>query len=480
MPIPAIIDRYQIKSELGRGGRAVVYHAFDPSVGRDVAIKVLPGEMAHDPQFRVRFEHEVTMAGLEHPSIVPVYDVGEYDGQPYFVMRFMAGGSLSAMISQGKIPLEKTARIVSRIAQGLTYVHEKGRIHRDLKPDNILFDEHGNPFISDFGVARLVESVSGLTVTSAIGTPAYMSPEQMQGGEVDSRSDIYALGIIIYQMLTGRQPYSADTPMGVAVKHFTEPVPKIMDVMPGLPSEVDVVIKRAMAMDKDSRYPTAVELAKALNLIAFGDKGDLASMNMGIYDVVVKPARGWMGPVVSAIIILVLAVGVFLLRNQLFAPAQVDPSPVPSPTVIIPTSTFVPTSTTAPVTETASAIPFAPACAASIAIPTPEVKETNKICVEKKPYTAISVPEGAIFESLDEKMTCVEEATSNGRTVISCTGRQLYSYNLKVCVPPVVSNTDPGKCPQGEIFEAADQCCSVPPAEDAGCTVFRVNIGACQ
>ena len=193
--------------------------------------------MMHDPQFRARFEREIKMvAGLEHPSIVPVYDVGEEDGQPYFVMRFMTGGSLSDLIAKGKMSLEDTARIVGKIAQGLTYAHKKGIIHRDLKPDNILFDDNGDPFISDFGIAKLTESTSGsLTGSGVIGTPAYMSPEQAQGNEIDGRSDIYGLGVIVYQMLSGQQPYNADTPMGVVIKHITEPVPEILNMIPSLP-----------------------------------------------------------------------------------------------------------------------------------------------------------------------------------------------------------------------------------------------------
>ncbi|MDO9301483.1 MAG: serine/threonine-protein kinase, partial [Anaerolineales bacterium] len=207
MAVPTKIGRYEIKSELGRGGMATVYRAYDPSFEREVAIKVLPRELIHDPQFRSRFEREIKMvAALEHPSIVPVYDVGDNDGQPYFVMRFMAGGSLSNWIAKGKIPLEDTARIIGKIAQGLSYAHKKGIIHRDLKPDNILFDDNDDPYISDFGIAKLTESISGsLTDDSGIiGTPAYMSPEQARGEIIDGRSDIYAVGVIVYQMLSGQ------------------------------------------------------------------------------------------------------------------------------------------------------------------------------------------------------------------------------------------------------------------------------------
>ena len=173
MAIPTKIGRYEIKSELGRGGMATVYRAYDPSFEREVAIKVLPREMMHDPQFRSRFEREIKMvAGLEHPSIVPVYDVGDEDGQPYFVMRFMTGGSLSGWIDKGKFSVQDTARIIDRVAQGLSYAHKKGIVHRDLKPDNILFDNNGDPFISDFGIAKLKESASSLTGSGVIGTPA--------------------------------------------------------------------------------------------------------------------------------------------------------------------------------------------------------------------------------------------------------------------------------------------------------------------
>jgi len=470
---------------------ATVYLAFDPSFNREIAIKVLPREMLHDPQFRARFEREIRMAaGLEHPSIVPVYDVGEDEGQPYFVMRLMTGGSLSDMIEKGRISLEETARIVSKIAQGLTYAHKKRVIHRDLKPDNILFDDNGDPFISDFGVARLAESSGSLTGSGVIGTPAYMSPEQAQGLELDSRSDIYGLGVIIYQMLSGRQPYSADTPMGVVIKHVTDPVPEILSMVSDLPLEADLVIKRALAKDRNKRYETAVDLAKALNMIAFGHEGDFTSVtNTGIHTGVRKalpaatqPSRGTLGLILGGVIVLVLAVGVFLLRNQLFAPPPepaVAASPTTLPTEVPPTATSVPTSTPALV-ATEDVIPFAPACAGDIVIPTPAIKETNKTCVQKKPYTSISIPEGATFTPLDEALLCNVETTGNGKTIITCTGQMLYSYKLKVCAPPVIDSADAGKCDQDSTFDSANQCCITTPPDGAGCTVFQADIGACQ
>jgi serine/threonine protein kinase len=480
MAIPTKIGRYEIKSELGRGGMATVYRAFDPSFDREVALKVLPREMLHDPQFRARFEREVKLvAGLEHPSIVPVYDVGNEEGQPYFVMRFMTGGSLSNLIAKGKIPLEDTAQIVQKIAQGLAYAHKKGIIHRDLKPDNILFDDNGDPFISDFGIAKLAESTGSLTGSGVIGTPAYMSPEQAQGTDVDSRSDVYGLGVIVYQMLSGQQPYNADTPMGVVIKHITEPVPEILSMIPSLPPDVDKVIKSSMAKDKSKRYSTAVELAKALNLIAFGNEGTFTStmntgLRSGLYKTSMPVSRGRTGLAVAGIVLVVAVVGIFLLRNQLFTPQQVEPTLIPAMSPTVPAATLTPAS------ESASAVPFAPACAAGIAIPTPVVKETNKTCVKKIPYTALSIPEGAKYESSNPGFSCAIETTGNGKSIISCTGKQSFSYQLKVCVPPVVSSADSGKCAQGATFDSTNQCCQPTPPAGAGCTTVKVDLRSCQ
>jgi serine/threonine-protein kinase len=271
--LPEKIGRYEIKSELGRGGMATVYHGYDPRFEREVAVKVLPPELLHaDPQFRLRFEREAKIiARLEHPSIVPVYDVGDENDQPYFVMRYMNGGSLSERIKAGILSVEEATKILEQIAPGLDEAHAKGIVHRDLKPSNILFDSKGTPFISDFGIAKLSQSqTSNMTGSAIIGTPAYMAPEQAQGDQVDGRADIYALGIILFEMLTGRQPYEADTPMGVALKHITEPVPHILDANPNLPTGIDALIQTAMAKNRDERFSSAEELVKALRKVMAG------------------------------------------------------------------------------------------------------------------------------------------------------------------------------------------------------------------
>ena len=260
--------RYEIKSELGRGGMATVFHAYDPSFERDVAIKVLPPAFLHDPQLRMRFEREAKMiASLEHPAIVPVYDFGEEDGQPYIVMRYMSGGSLAERVQQGAMSITETERIISRLAPALDAAHARGIIHRDLKPGNVLFDQYGNAFLSDFGIARLQQQQESATLTGSaiVGTPAFMSPEQVQGEKtIDGRSDIYALGVLVFQMLSGQAPYQADTPAKVMLMHLLEPVPHILSAKADLPPGCDTVIQKAMAKNPDDRYPTAGEMASAL------------------------------------------------------------------------------------------------------------------------------------------------------------------------------------------------------------------------
>ncbi|MCG2786109.1 MAG: protein kinase [Anaerolineae bacterium] len=380
---PENIGRYEVKSELGRGGMATVYKAYDPRFEREVAVKVLPREMLHDPQFRVRFEREAkTVASLEHPAIVPVYDVGEEDGQPYFVMRYMTGGSLSERINAGSLSVLETAKIIERLSSALDEAHIKGIVHRDLKPGNILFDHIGEPYVSDFGIAKIAQAQGAATVTGGgiIGTPAYMSPEQAQGDKVDGRSDIYALGVIVFEMLTGRQPYEADTPMAVVVKHITDPVPHILDVNPNLPADLEHIIERAMAKNRDERYANAREFAIALMAVARGesptvsptstvktqklaDKTRLSGTAAGATRIAARPAPGksalpgWLLIGSAGIVLLgFLLVGGYLLVSSGFLAA-----PVATATLTVPAPTEAPSATeaVAPVqestaTETAS------------------------------------------------------------------------------------------------------------------------------
>ena len=474
MALPEKIGRYKIKSELGRSSMAVVYHAYDPRFEREVAIKVLPREMLHDPQFRSRFEREIKfLAGLEHPVIVPVYDVGDEDGQPYFVMRYMTGGSLSAWIAKGTFSLQDTARIIEKIAQGLAYAHSKGIVHRDLKPDNILFDANNEPFISDFGVAKLTEASAGSTVRGMAGTPAYMSPEQAQGTDIDIRSDIYSLGVVVYQMLSGQVPFKADTQREISIKHAVEPIPNILNICSDLPVEIDVFIKTVLAKDRDKRYATSVDLAKALNLIAFGHEGNIA------LNTTLGGSRRWTASLVAGIILFVALAGFALLRSQ-FSLAE-RPTMTPSfsavPTLI--TVTVPPPLETATLEVTAPV--FAPFCSENLIIPTPFVRETNYSCFKKRPYTALIIPDDATFEVIDPKGqgSCISEATSNGRRVLSCSGPSFLVYDLKVCAPPITENSDLNKCSQGDTFDSSNQCCIAAPPQGAGCNIFVIKLKGC-
>ncbi len=258
--------RYQLIRELGRGGMATVYLGRDPRFERDVAVKVLPAQFMHDPQFIARFQREAqTIAKLEHPAIVPVYDFGDENGQPYIVMRYMSGGSLSERIQQGETPLDQTLAIVQRIASALEAAHKHGIVHRDLKPGNILFDQYDNAYLADFGIVKLAESNATFTGTGIVGSPAYMSPEQAQGGrKIDQRTDIYSLGIIVFEMLTGKAPFEGETPVQQLMKHIMEQPPVVSRVKPNLPAAIDPVVTRALAKDPDDRFASVEEFSSAL------------------------------------------------------------------------------------------------------------------------------------------------------------------------------------------------------------------------
>ncbi len=265
MRIPSRIGRYQIEKILGHGGMAVVFLAHDPDLKRKVAIKLLPRQFVFSGEMRARFIHEAQIvATLRHQAIVPIYDFGEFDEQPYLIMPFLPGGSLTNRIAE-PMSVAKVVPLIERLAPALDKAHAQGIIHRDLKPDNVLFDEDGFPYLADFGIARLAEATQSMTV---IGTPAYMSPEQVSGDkQLDGRSDIYALGVIVFEMLTGRPPYEADTPAKLMFKHVHEPVPNILAVRPDLPPMCQDVVARAMAKSPDARFAKAVVLARSLRQV---------------------------------------------------------------------------------------------------------------------------------------------------------------------------------------------------------------------
>ena len=261
-----MLGPYRIISQVGQGGMATVYKAYQPSMDRNVAIKVLPRQLAESPEFAARFQQEARIiARLEHPHILPVFDFGESDGVTYFVMRYLEAGTLKTKMEAGPLSLNEIDRLFTQLAEALNYAHGHGIIHRDLKPANALIDESGNLFLTDFGIAKLLESASPrLTQTDAImGTPAYISPEQARAETVNQRSDIYSLGIILYEMVTGSVPFVADTPLAVILKHISDPLPPPSIVKKDIPQPIESVILKALAKDPDDRYATAAEFLSA-------------------------------------------------------------------------------------------------------------------------------------------------------------------------------------------------------------------------
>ena len=245
---------------------AEVYKALQPSMDRMVGIKILSAGLAHDHQFVARFRREVQMvASLEHPHILPVIDFGESDDTLYLVMRYVNGGTLHDLIEHGPMPPATVLRYLTEIGEAIDYAHERRVVHRDIKPRNVLLDQQGNPFIADFGLAKLIES-SGITNSGVemIGTPHYMSPEQARGQPVDGRSDLYSLGVLLFEMLTGRVPFDGDSTVGIVMKHINATVPDVTESWPNLPPALNAVVARAMAKEPDDRYPTAHALTAAV------------------------------------------------------------------------------------------------------------------------------------------------------------------------------------------------------------------------
>ncbi|MEW6717974.1 MAG: serine/threonine-protein kinase [Chloroflexota bacterium] len=272
------LDRYRIDDQLGKGGMATVYKAFDTRLERHVAIKViLPKlmQLQEADKFLLRFEREAkALAQLSHPNIVKVLDYGEFRQLPYLVMEFISGGTLKERLGQ-PVTWEISARLLAPIARALEYAHKRKIIHRDVKPSNILITESGQPMLSDFGIAKMVQTEETLDLTGSgggwVGTPQYMSPEQGLGQAIDHRVDIYALGIIFYELLTGQVPFKGDSLLAVLVKHASEPLPRTRTYGVGLPRAVETVLLKSLEKNPADRFQSMTEFVAALEQLARGD-----------------------------------------------------------------------------------------------------------------------------------------------------------------------------------------------------------------
>ncbi len=376
------LGSYQILAEIGRGGMAVVYRAYQPSLKREVAIKVLPPQFTFDEQFIQRFVREAhTAASLRHRHIIFIHDVAEQNGLYYIVMDLLKGRTLRELIEQeGTLPPARVARIVEQIASALDYAHQRGIVHRDVKPDNIFVDQADQVTLTDFGIAKAAWGTQLTRTGMLIGTPQYMSPEQARGDAIGPATDIYALGILAYQMLSGRVPFQGTTPHAVLHQQIHELPPPLPSVRSGLPPAVDSVLNAALAKEPRARYASAGQFAQALTAAVVGASPvpppvPRASRPGTPPAPPAPPPRKpplWLW-VLAAIAVVVVALVVLLLPGG--GPSPVDntatetaetppattpeplatdtPAPLPTGTDVVPTDTPVtPTDTPVPPTDT--------------------------------------------------------------------------------------------------------------------------------
>jgi hypothetical protein len=276
------LGKYQIHSPLGQGGMAAVYKAFQPGVERYVALKILPRQYASDPEFTGRFEQEAkVIAQLQHPHILPVHDFGQADGYTFLVMPLVETGTLADLLKGFALPLGKIRTIISQIGDALDYAHSQGLIHRDVKPSNILIDRRGNCLLTDFGIAKMVQGTKHFTATGGIlGTPTYMSPEQGMGEKLTQTSDVYSLGVVLYEMATGKVPFDAETPLAVVIKHMNDPLPPPSKLKPEISRTLETVIMKALAKAPGDRFPTAADLVRAVRTAIPESIGEAAEVQI--------------------------------------------------------------------------------------------------------------------------------------------------------------------------------------------------------
>ena len=269
-------DRYHLLASLGEGGMASVYKAFDTRLERDVAVKIIRTDMfipAALQQVLKRFEREAkSLAKLSHPNIVSIIDYGEHEGIPYLVMEYLPGGTLKDRLTSQHLTWQDSFHLLLPVARALQFSHQQGIIHRDIKPSNILITQSGEPMLSDFGIAKILEGEESTALTGTgvgIGTPEYMAPEQWVG-ETSPRSDLYSLGVVLYEMVTGRKPYTADTPAAILLKQANYPLPRPRQFVVDLPDRVEKVILKVLAKRPEDRYSSMEEFGAALENLLSG------------------------------------------------------------------------------------------------------------------------------------------------------------------------------------------------------------------
>ncbi len=268
------VGPYRVTDQLGQGGMATVFKAYHAALDRYVAIKVLHPAFKEDPHFTSRFQREArVVAMLEHPNIVPIYDYAEHNGHPYLVMKFIEGQTLKARLDQGPLTKSKAGEIVDSIGSALTYAHEQGVLHRDIKPSNILLSPDGSIYLADFGLARIAEAgASTLSQDMMLGTPQYISPEQAQGSrDLNEGTDIYSFGVVLYEIVVGKVPFNADTPFSIIHDHIYTPLPIPRTVNPHVPEEVELVLLKSLAKNREDRFDSVQHQVDAFDAAVRGE-----------------------------------------------------------------------------------------------------------------------------------------------------------------------------------------------------------------
>lgn len=268
-----VIGKYRVLEALGRGGMAQVYRAYHPQLDRYVAIKVLRSDLVEEKEFLARFQREArAIASLRHHNIVQVFDFDVQDEIYYMVMELLEGDTLRARLNKYRVegkrmPLPEVLRIMKDVLHGLGYAHSQGIIHRDIKPANIMLTSRGEAVVTDFGIAQIVGATTYTVSGALMGTLSYMAPEQGLQGHCDQRSDLYSLGIVFYEMLTGYTPFDADTPLAILMKHLNDPLPLPRQIDPALPSALEHIVLKVLAKDPEDRYQTTEEMVAALEQV---------------------------------------------------------------------------------------------------------------------------------------------------------------------------------------------------------------------
>ena len=406
-------QRYRVLGLLGEGGMSTVYRAEDTALGRPVAIKVLREQLARDRAFLARFRDEArAAASLSHPNIVAIYDVGQDAGLHYIVMEYVDGPSLKDVVArEAPLPIDRATALAQQVLAALDAAHQRGIVHRDIKPQNVLLTRDGTAKVADFGIARQLAAAGQTQGGDVFGTAAYLAPERASGKEATAASDVYSAGVLLFEMLTGRLPFTGDSPVEVALKHVQEQPPPLHRFNPGVPAGLEAVVLRALAKDPSQRYGTAREMARALveyERAATAVTTPLKVMGGAMAPVLAAPARAAARPVPDApgrapgfnwviaillvatitLIALLIPLGQLFyygyLRPLLSPPPAATAAPPPQPTATLaltPTATL--TATPSPtVSPTATPVPSA--------TPTPQYPDWMRFVATKGPPMLVS------------------------------------------------------------------------------------------